>query len=290
MTSCLGCGAPGALRFVTRSGHRVRRCEGCDLEFVEELPTPEQLAAVYERDYFAGEGHGYGDYFGAQRAEADAKARARLDLLARLGAHGPALDLGCADGRFVLAARGRGLDAHGVELSSEARAHADPSITARVHATLDAARPHGPFALVTAWDVLEHLPDPSQTLRALREVTAPDALVAAVTPVIDNVTARRAPRWWDQYKPPEHLWFFSRRSLRALLCDALGADPVHEEVAWERPARVCDGFAPLARRRGQPVRALRALEGSLWSLAKRAHLARADYATDSALVVVRKRP
>ncbi|MEI7445145.1 MAG: hypothetical protein WCK28_09675 [Burkholderiales bacterium] len=53
------------------------RCDRCDLERVDPMPSEAEVAAVYERGYFSGEGHGYCDYFGRERAVADAKAKAQ---------------------------------------------------------------------------------------------------------------------------------------------------------------------------------------------------------------------
>jgi SAM-dependent methyltransferase len=244
-------------------GHAIHRCHGCDFEFVHPVPSPEALDAVYAAGYFAGDGAGYADYFGAERAVSDEKARIRIARLEALGARpgGAVLDVGCADGRFLLAAHARGFRVHGVEVSPEARAALPTELVEHVGASLEQVRDHAPFDVVTLWDVLEHLPAPLATLRTLRPLLAPGALVGVVVPVIDNVNARCWPRSWDQYKPPEHLWFFSRRALRTTLERELGARVVHEESAWRREARLLEVAHPV---RGALGRSARSLERSLW--------------------------
>lgn len=261
---CSLCGARCPPRF-SRGRYVIHRCEACDLEFVWPTPSPDDVRAVYERGYFVGEGHGYEDYFGRERAQADRKAAARLDALASLGKTGGSmLDFGCAAGYFVESARARGWRSFGVEPSPEAqRAWSDAS-REHLKTTLEEAAACGPFDVITAWDVLEHLPDPIATLASLRRLAAPGAIFAVVTPVIGNVNTRLAPSTWDQYKPPEHLWFFSRAAMRATLRKGAGVKVVREDVAWSRPSRFVD---PEGRSKALPTRVARRVEGAVFRTA-----------------------
>lgn len=243
----------------------IWRCADCDLERVWPTPAPEVVDAVYREGYFHGPGAGYDDYFSREREIAARKSQRRLDRAAALGVTGGrALDLGCAAGFFLEAARARGFSVRGVEPSAEARAQAASGVREAITATLD--DDERGFDLITLWDVLEHLPDPSRTLASLRPRLSPGGLLGVVVPVLGSINTRLAPRTWDQYKPPEHLWFFSPRALRATLA-AAGFDVVHEEAAWTRDARFID---PSHRRRDPLTAALRAVDGAVHRLAARA--------------------
>jgi SAM-dependent methyltransferase len=261
---CALCGGECPLRF-RKGAYAIHRCDRCDLEFVWPTPSPDAVKAVYERGYFSGDGPGYEDYFGRERDLAGRKAAARLDALAALGrTGGTMLDFGCAAGYFVESARAHGWDAYGVEPSPEAQRGWSEGARPYLAASLDALRHRGPFDVITAWDVLEHLADPIETLRALRALARPGAVFAVVVPVIGNVNTRLAPSTWDQYKPPEHLWFFSRASRRATLLAGAGARVVREDVAWARRSRFVD---PEGRARALWTRAARAVESSLFRAA-----------------------
>ncbi len=258
--SCTLCGRACAPRF-EKGAYVIHRCVPCDLEFVWPTPPPEAVKAVYERGYFEGDGHGYEDYFGRERSLAARKAEARLDALKSLGrTGGKMLDFGCAAGYFVEEARARGWESFGVEPSPEAQRGWSDAVRPYVASTLDEIRERGPFDVITAWDVLEHLPDPVETLRALRAMARPGAVFAVVVPVIGNVNTRIAPSTWDQYKPPEHLWFFSRAAMRATLRKGANARVVREDVAWARPSRFVD---PEGRSRAPLTRAARFIDGAL---------------------------
>jgi SAM-dependent methyltransferase len=263
---CLLCARPSPERFRVR-GHAIHRCGGCDLEFVWPTPSADALRAVYERGYFTGDGAGYDDYFGREREIAARKADTRLDALSSVARRRPGrlVDVGCAAGYFVEAARARGWDAYGVEPSPEARRGVDPALAPRVVAALDALP--GDFDAITFWDVLEHLPDPLGALRDARARLRPEGVLGVVVPVIGSVNTRIAPQSWDQYKPPEHLWFFSRGAVRELLWKGAGVRVRREEVAWRRDARLVD---PEGRSRHPVVGLARALDGAFHRAVARA--------------------
>lgn len=264
--ACPLCEGVAPARFTVR-GFVVHRCAPCDLEFVWPTPSEEVVRAVYATGYFTGAGAGYDDYFGRERSIARRKSQARLDALEALGhAGGRLLDVGCAAGYFVDDARARGWDSFGVEPSPEARRGLAERVTPYVLSSLDEAR--GPFDVVTFWDVLEHLPDPLATLREARALLRPGGTLGVVVPVLGSTNTRLAPRTWDQYKPPEHLWFFSRSAMRAALRLGAGAEVVREEVAWARAARFVD---PDGRSKSPLVRALRALDAGLHAIVRRAN-------------------
>jgi SAM-dependent methyltransferase len=278
---CLLCGAEMRGRFHVRE-FEIVRCDRCDLERVREIPTDEALAKVYATGYFAGHGHGYEDYFGKERAVADEKARVRMDALTRagLGPRARVLEVGCADGRFLREAAARGHEVRGVEWSREAREMADELVRARIVAAIEETE--GPFDVFAAFDVIEHWREPERELAKVRERLRVGALVAVVVPVIDNANARWWPRSWDQYKPPEHLWFYSRASIVALLRRTLGAEPLFVESAWTRRARVLEAM------HGRRERFSR-VEGAAWAALARAGWIASERLDDSVLVLAQVR-
>lgn len=254
--ACPRCRRDAPHRFSVR-GYAIHRCARCDLEFVSPTPAPAAIAAVYQSGYFQGGGAGYDDYFTRERAQVARKSAARLGALRALGVtSGRLFDLGCAAGYFLGHARDAGFTVAGAEPSPDALAAMDPTLRAAVVPSLDALDDGARFEVITAWDVLEHLPDPDATVARLRARLAPGGLLAVVVPVIGSTTTRLAPARWDQYKPPEHLWFWSARAMRALLSDH-GLTVVREDVAWSRPSRFVD---PDGTSRSPLVRAARGLD------------------------------
>lgn len=247
---CPVCGTASAAPWLAKAPYRLHRCAACGLGFVWPIPSAEICARVYDAGYLDGDGT-YGYHDGEVRLEAQ-KARQVRERRALLHRHGyagrRALDLGCGDGWWLEGLRPDHDALVGIEPMEAVRAEAtlrlarSGSLTdVRLVAGLEQLDGEAPFDLATAFDVLEHLRDPAAILDALHARLAPGGLLCAVLPIADHWTARLVPARWDQCKPPEHLWYHSRTSLRRLLGDH-GFAVVDERSAWNRWPRPLPGL------------------------------------------------
>lgn len=204
------------------------RCDRCGLAFALPRPTPEALTEFYQATYFNRADTelrlGYVDYDGASWAAANA-SRAWDEL----GDWAPAtrrvprtlLDVGAATGDFGARASQDGWAVTACELGDTARAKAGAKGLATIP-TLDDAT--GQFGLITMFHVLEHVIDPFQVLTKARQlVDDPDGLLAIELPSWNSAGRILRRSKWAQLRPPEHINFFSRSSLRRLL----------ERTRWE---------------------------------------------------------
>ncbi|HEY8738177.1 MAG TPA: class I SAM-dependent methyltransferase [Candidatus Dormibacteraeota bacterium] len=220
--TCPVCGAEAADRTGSWNELAVWGCEKCDHRFVAPVPDPSQLAAIYEDGYYQGSIRptGFQDYAGLHDARIRMFGR-HLDLIASRGGPGRLLDVGCANGDFLVQARQRGWEVLGVDPSaarSEAIAAGVPLVGTTVG---DAEVPVRTLDVITFWDVLEHVPDPVGDLRSARRLLKPGGLVAATVPDAGNVIAKLSGRRWFGFRTTgEHLQFFSRQSLRQTMEEA----------------------------------------------------------------------
>jgi SAM-dependent methyltransferase len=115
--------------------------------------------------------------------------RGRQDLLIRVLERfpppaGPACDFGCGAGAVleVLAHRPEIVSALGIDISEEAVALCRKKELAALQGDERSLAVHGPFALVTAFDVLEHVEDDARALAAISKALVPGGLVVVVAP------------------------------------------------------------------------------------------------------------
>jgi SAM-dependent methyltransferase len=194
---------------------------------------------------------------GQREARAAAYERARPEILEHVppGAH-RVLDLGCATGTTgeALKRRDPGTHVTGIELepayAREARTRLDRVLVA------DAEHPppdlDGPFDVLLAADVLEHLKDPWTALRAYAEHLEPGATVVVSLPNVGHwstyahLARGRWPRGPEGIFDATHLRWFTRKDALDLLTQA-GLTPhavVHRGWVAHRGSRLDARFAP----------------------------------------------
>jgi SAM-dependent methyltransferase len=225
-------GAGGSGR-PARPRYRVARCRRCGLAYQDpRVPAP-AIGAHYPTSFYLprgapGEGGAAGLEAAYQR-HLFAWEMDRLLAAARaLGrAPGSVLDVGCGPGQRLLLYRERGLEVAGVEMSADAERARDLGLDVFRGTLGDYLASAGPrrFDLVTAYHVVEHLFDPLAELRAMRALVAERGLVAIVVPNVGSLQARAFRGRWGPNDLPRHTYFFTPRTLRAMVA-AAGYEPL----------------------------------------------------------------
>ena len=141
-----------------------------------------------------------------------------LRIIEQRTAKGRLLDVGCGEGDFLLTASRRGwTELAGLDISAAAGRSASTVAEIQCGTISDCMMKPNSFDVVTLFDSIEHLPDPGTELRRIRALLRPGALLYAITPDASGLIARMMRRYWFQLKPGEHLFLYSRRSIRRLL-------------------------------------------------------------------------
>jgi SAM-dependent methyltransferase len=97
------------------------------------------------------------------------------------------------------------------------RAHRTvPGRIVRAHAIQTPFAPDA-FDLVTLWDVLEHLADPHAAIAEAARLLRAGGRLVLTTGDVGSLAARVSGARWHLFTIPEHLFFYTRRSLRMLL-------------------------------------------------------------------------
>jgi len=138
------------------------------------------------------------------------------------------LDIGCAEGWFVRAARDAGYDAQGLEPDDRMAKKSDPALNIRTGFFPAALQSKERFDIITFNDVFEHLPNVRSAMSACITHLNPGGMLVINLPNalggiyrISRIAARlgfTAPfgRMWQEGYPSPHLTYFTPSTLRQL--------------------------------------------------------------------------
>ncbi|HXT52478.1 MAG TPA: class I SAM-dependent methyltransferase [Thermoanaerobaculia bacterium] len=198
-----------------KDDYRIVECPHCGV-LATSLPAAFDPAAVYSRDYFqGGDAVGYADYLGSEAALA-AEYAARLAVVRSHVAGGRLLELGCATGGFLAAARAcfevQGLDVSAFAVEEARKKGLDAAV-----GSLEAAELAPFFDAIVAFDTIEHVTEPRRVAARAFELLRPGGCLVLSTGDAGSLLARLSGRRWRLLTPPHHLWFYHRRSMKRLL-------------------------------------------------------------------------
>jgi len=222
--TCLLC--KGRISLLHRFGERsVCYCPSCEFGQLDPLPTEDELRRLYgSREYFEGSDRvGYAGY--AQDAPQFARTfRHKVrDLLACTPVR-DLLEIGCGPGYFLAAAEEAGIaNAVGIDLNPAAIEAARAAGHRAEVGAIEQVEADRKYDAIVMFDVLEHITAPVPFLTSVRGHTREGGVLYLMTPNIRSLLARVSGRRWVSFKIPEHVAYYSPRSIRLLL----------ESAGWE---------------------------------------------------------
>lgn len=202
---------------------RLVRCLECSLHYLNPQPTQAELARYYPEDYDPFAVPAPDRLSNLQQQSLQYGLQKRCREVMRHTETGSLLEVGCATGLFLDAMRATGKwQVRGVDVSEPAVRRAREQFGLDVyHGTLhEAGLPTASFDAVAMWDVLEHLPNPRETVREVRRLLKPDGVFVFRVPVLDGWDRRLFGPLWPGWDAPRHLTVFSRHTLGILLSGA----------------------------------------------------------------------
>ncbi len=208
-----------------RNPWRFVRCEKCAHVWLNPRPTVANLSIIYPPTYYS--------YNYTQQVNAIARiGKQWLDsgkmksIVKRLDrAPRSYLDIGCGDGRFLRTMEKRGIPRdrlYGLELDERVVgslvAEGYQAYNRRVEDCTEISP--GSIDLATMFHVIEHVADPASVVRKIREWLPVGGVLAAETPNVDSLDARKfSERFWGGYHIPRHWNLFSPPTLKKLFED-----------------------------------------------------------------------
>jgi 2-polyprenyl-3-methyl-5-hydroxy-6-metoxy-1,4-benzoquinol methylase len=193
----------------------LRRCQGCQLLFNSPRLSGPELANLYGRNY----------YFFARK---DSREFARIVSMYRrtVGLAGveivprQVIDIGCGRGYFPAVLKRLGWKADGIEISSDAADYARQKFaldvfTGTVEQYADSSQARQ-VPLVTAIDVIEHVPSPGDFVAAAARILVPGGRLIIDTPngAAHNIAVKGVR--WKGFNP-FHIYLLTIENLTTLL-------------------------------------------------------------------------
>ena len=210
---CIVCGGALEAHFpevrdpLTGETFSVVSCTQCNLG--QTTPQPDDLGRYYGPRY-------YGNRHGLTLRHCISRRLGFINAALPDGEGRRLLDIGCADGSFLLEARQAGWDVTGTEL--------DP-LTARqagldVRGEISELREGAPFDCITMWHTLEHMRDIPRMLTNVAGLLKPEGRLIIAVPDFGGMQAQLFGPKWLHVDVPRHLYHFTAGSLRHALANA----------------------------------------------------------------------
>jgi SAM-dependent methyltransferase len=200
----------------------ILHCLECSVGWTFPVPAAEELSDYYPASY-SGDAEGMVQAFKAgrlQRSRSWKTEQEKVRFIERHRNQGAVLDVGCGDGKFLLALPPQKWRRTGLEQIRAAvepvRALA-PDIRFVVGDFESSDLREESFDVITFWHVFEHLTDPQAVLERTLRLLRPGGIIALGVPNFGSWQPRVFRSHWYAFDPPRHLFHYSPRSLSRLL-------------------------------------------------------------------------
>jgi 2-polyprenyl-3-methyl-5-hydroxy-6-metoxy-1,4-benzoquinol methylase len=214
-TKCILCGNSERTRVLFELYSPILKCMVCSLVFAKPIATVPGDPSYTESYYKSG---AYADYLGDRNA-IHKNASRTLAQLERLVQGRTLLDVGCAAGFFLEAARARGWNVRGLEISEYASDYARHQL----HLPIDTGSIESPpaglpkFDVITLWDTIEHLGRPDRALSNIYDLLSPQGVLVLSTGDYGSLLRRITGKKWRLFSDSTHKFFFDKDTLKKLM-------------------------------------------------------------------------
>jgi 2-polyprenyl-3-methyl-5-hydroxy-6-metoxy-1,4-benzoquinol methylase len=176
----------------------------CGLVFFSPRLSKDYIEKLYSEDKLDQLSHNK-----AYSEEDKIEFNQRLGIAAKYGRKGSVLDMGCSTGTFLLCCKEKKYkQLYGVDLNRKTNDYCKKQLGLDVGISL----PKKKFDLIHASDLIEHLQEPDSFIKSIRQNLNDNGLIMLTTPNINNPVNKLV-----NIKPREHLYYFSRKTIRVLL-------------------------------------------------------------------------
>jgi SAM-dependent methyltransferase len=194
------------------------RCHQCGCVYTNPRPTSAELSRYYPPAYYGPNGQRFRG--GLERVVHFFRQRVANQICQQFPQPGQILEVGSGRGTLLAELAQRGWQAVGTEYSTSLAEASFNNLGVKVFPTpnlSDCNFEAGAFQVVVCYHVLEHLPNPLETLTEIRRILQPQGLMIVVVPNFGGWVARLTGNKWFALDVPRHLFHFTPKTLTLAL-------------------------------------------------------------------------
>jgi 2-polyprenyl-3-methyl-5-hydroxy-6-metoxy-1,4-benzoquinol methylase len=209
---CPICDSVTFAHLFTKDREPFVKCNDCGLVLINPRPVPQQSLMTYD--------HAYSEHYANKANKKLRRCRRWVNRVKKLVSTGKWLDVGCSIGLVVMAANEAGFEGHGVDVEGWGVDYARNQLglsNIQQGFLEDQKYADGFFSVISLYDVIEHVPDLNLLVKELKRILAANGIIDIITPDINHWRVPRDLASWNEIKPSEHLYYFSKHTLARLL-------------------------------------------------------------------------
>jgi len=193
-------------------------CNKCKLLITNPQPDTSELARYYKSENYIS--HKANAKFVLDYVYMVARkftVRSKLRILNQYPHNYTIMDYGCGTGDFLYGCKENGWTITGYEPSDSARKIAEQKLKVNILSNVEELKKKPFFSIITLWHVLEHIPNPRETIANLRNIVADNGKIIFALPNHESYDAKLYKEYWAAYDVPRHLYHFSKESMEYFL-------------------------------------------------------------------------
>ncbi len=246
--NCNICNGDSTTLVAVQNHYKFVRCLNCGLVYMNPIPENEELNNIYDH-YHQRNGKGADSW--ELMMKGNFKNTAKM-IINKYPSGGRLLDIGCGYGHFLKIMSGYDWQVEGIDLSTNTVTHARQMGLNVSQATIeDISLPESSFQVITMFYVLEHVVNPSGTLKRAFNLLIPGGLVIIriphTTPLVSLLSIFRINN--NLYDAPFHLYDYSPKVIELLLnksgffsIEVMPGEPTEPAPILERLVSLISGY------------------------------------------------
>lgn len=203
--------------------YKIVKCRKCGLVYLNPRPSSQELAKLYDKDYFAGNSINRS----ITRQELIDKLKSPRIVegmlqVKKVNQKGKLLDIGCGLGFFLKCAEKEGYECFGLEISEYSSDYARKKLGLNVKTgTLESVE-YGKeeFDVITLWHSLEHHPNPKYSLEKIHYMLKKNGFLFIELPNFNCLASKWRRKRWEGLRIPTHFYHFTAKTIGKLLWKA----------------------------------------------------------------------